>query len=347
MKTLPLSAFALMACMLPGCLVDSTAETDEDLDLPGEASSEPADSMSPESAGSLDTRIATLEVPGGKVIFVDEGATIPGDGIAFWEIGNVDLSSLLDDQDASALEVFLALAPEGTPVPPRLLEHHAQVALRSARVSATPRHLSVPLASPAISHFTNDTLGHDGSDTDRNCWGWAGTSSTYNAQTGYASFNLSTFQTNFISDYADITGLAVQISNGSGTLASNTNAAPFTPAVETSSGHERAMAFCASKAVKISSTGTCYGNRVFADVEVMRTNDSGTFVLADHIYIEQFGEGARFRSNHTNSTGGGARKYRVSAEWRTADGEDSVAALECQDQIAVVWRSRFNPPLGS
>ncbi|MDF2695189.1 MAG: hypothetical protein K0S65_3572, partial [Labilithrix sp.] len=63
------------------------------------------------------TTLAVVPYGNGKIVFIDEGRVIPGAGISFVEIGDVDISDLLDVQDATALEVFLALSPKGV-MPP-------------------------------------------------------------------------------------------------------------------------------------------------------------------------------------------------------------------------------------
>jgi hypothetical protein len=72
-----------------------------------------------------------------------------------------------------------------------------------------------------------------------------------------------------------------------------------------------------------------------------RTPDSTyqTTTPADSILLTAFGQGARFLSNAVNS-GGGARKYEVSAEFRAPSGE---MVLECADELVTVWRSRWAP----
>jgi hypothetical protein len=105
----------------------------------------------------------------------------------------------------------------------------------------------------------------------------------------------------------------------------------------------RAMAFCMSKAIDLSSNGLndCYGNGVEVTVFVRRTTDSTyqTTTPADSIVLTAFGQGARFLSNAVNS-GGGARKYEVSAEFRAPAGEN---VIECADELVTVWRSRWAP----
>src|SRR5262249_14271559 len=109
-----------------------------------------------ELPSDVDAKIATLNVPGGQIVFVDEGLTEPGGGIAFWEIGNADLSYLLDEQNATALEVYMALTPPGTPIPERLIEHHAEVARRVGGIAAEPRRFAIPFVLPEHSSFTNE-----------------------------------------------------------------------------------------------------------------------------------------------------------------------------------------------
>ncbi|MDI3287956.1 hypothetical protein [Polyangium sp. 15x6] len=318
-KIFGLPAFALLACMLPACAVDSMTEVEDGIDMPGAA---------PASA-QVDGKIATLELSGGKVIFVDEG-----DGVGFWEIGNVDLSSLLHEQNASALEVFLALAPEGTPVPSRLVEHHAEVAARTGTVPAEPRKLAPTFVMPELAYLTNEPFDYHGSGL--NCWGWGGTLSDYNASTGYDSFDLATFRSSFIAD-SQITGTVAAVSNGSGTLYSTS--AGGGGWFDTSWSHEREMAICASKAIPYGQPGSCDGNGVFVNVTVQRTDDAVTFVGVDTLDLEAFGVGARFRSNATN-TGSRARKYRIQATFNAENDTSPTADTECQDQAAVVWRSK-------
>ncbi|MEZ4300735.1 MAG: hypothetical protein R3B70_37720, partial [Polyangiaceae bacterium] len=109
----------------------------------------------------------------------------------------------------------------------------------------------------------------------------------------------------------------------------------------TAAGHERAMAFCLSKAMPANPQDSlyneCYGNEGRAQVVVSRTTDSTyqSYSTADSITLESFGHGGRFRSNYTNS-GGGARKYKISVLWLAR-----TEAPGCLDEIVLAWRSKW------
>lgn len=345
MKTTTFFSLCLAGMLLQGCAEstdpigeDEIADSDagDDVDQGGEARPTPA------ASEDVDAKIATIDVPGGQVIFVDEGLTEPGGGIAFWELGDVNLSYLLDDQNATALEIFLALTPEGTPVPERLVEHHAEVARRVGGIAPQPRHFVLPAWAPEVWGLTNEGLNDGNSDSDRDCWGWAGTSSTYSATKGYQSFNYGSFQTNFNDQYSQISGANVS----SGTDDANSYFADFGDFLgPTSAGHERAMAFCLSKAIDVEGSGidqACSTNRGSAKVFVTRTTDStyANYVTADIINLTNFGHGGRFRSNYTNS-GGGARKYALQVEWPLQASEDGQINLYCVDELFLAWRSKL------
>lgn len=337
MKTITILPALLLGCLLSGCALAPVEDESVAATSPGDDSSETV----AESPQAIDAKIATLDVPGGQVIFVDEGLTEAGGGIAFWEIGNVDLSLLLDVQQATALEVFLALAPEGTRPPARLVEHHQAMVREHRAVSAAPRALTASIALPQHDSFVNDPFGTDDPSNLRNCWGWAGTSSTYNQETGYQSFDEALFQSSFITNYSGISGGAPTSSGVDGIT--STNGAPVT----TSAGHQRAMAVCVSRATPIlNEPGICFGNRVEVTVRVLRSTDSSytSFVQADSILLTSFGQGARFRSNAINGTNG-ARKYSMEATFTSPQGEDNVASISCRDEIVVAWRSRWELPL--
>lgn len=341
MKAITGISMCLVGVLLQGCVgapgVDDALDDEAvEIDAPRAPSSE-----LPEA---VDAKIATVDLPGGQVIFVDEGLTVPGDGIAFWELGDADLSYLLDHENATALEVFLALTPPGTPAPARLVEHHAEVARRVGGIPAEPRRFVAPLALPEHNAFTNEALDTYGSETDKDCWAWAGTTSPYSTTYGYQSFDQASFQSNF-NTYSQLSG-----GTTSGLTAVQSDFPTY--AGPTAAGHRRAMAFCLSRAIPIDtrSLGSdCYFNRGSALIFVKRTTDSSysTYVTADSISLTAFGQGARFRSNYTNS-GGGARKYRADIEWPTLPEEDAYGdvSLYCLDELVAAWRSQWSPPLG-
>lgn len=345
MKSTTLISLCLAGMLLQGCaegpgqpdspgFEDDTAEDDTLQD--GESQARPS-----AAKADVDAKIATVNVPGGQIVFVDEGLTEPGGGIAFWEMGDADLSYLLDDQDATALEVFLAITPEGTEVPERLVEHHAQVARRVPGISAEPRRLAVPLALPQGSSFSNQALTDGGSSSDRDCWAWAGTSTPYASNYGYQNFDYDEFQSNFNSQYSQISGALV--SSGMDVVMGHLTQGAGT----TAAGHSRAMAFCLSKAIPWESNilaNDCSGNQGSVKVFVKRTTDSAyqSWVTADTITLDKFGMGGRFRSNYTNS--GGARKYSLELEWPvlSSQGESSSINLHCRDELVVAWRSQWS-----
>ncbi|HEU4409631.1 MAG TPA: hypothetical protein VFS43_30530 [Polyangiaceae bacterium] len=343
MKTIGFISLCLAGALLQACTESpSTLDGDAAESTLGEAGE--LENGGPEAApaSTVNAKIATLVVPGGEIVFVDEGLTEPGGGIAFWELGDTDLSSLLDDSNATALEVFLALAPEGTPVPRRLVEHHAEVSRRVAGIAAEPRHLAAPPRLFGALAVTNEGLNDGNSDANRDCWAWAGTSNPYASNYGYQGFDYLEFQANFNSQYSQIASGA-HVSGGLQQRQSNV------PGVggPTAAGHERAMAFCLSKAVKLSSheslSESCQANQGRVMVHVERTTDAAynDWVAADSILLEGFGHGGRFRSNYTNS-GGGARKYRLVLEWQTLIAEGGSNNLLCADELAITWRSKLD-----
>jgi hypothetical protein len=343
MKTISFISLCLAGALLHGCAespstIDGGA-AEGDMGGAGEL-----ENGAPEAAPAsfVDAKIATLAVPGGEIVFVDEGLTEAGGGIAFWELGDTGLSYLLDDSNATALEVFLALAPEGTPVPERLVEHHAEASRRAAGSAAAPRRLAVPPLLFGALAITNEGLNDGNSDADKDCWGWAGTSNPYASNYGYQGFDYLDFQANFNSEYSQIPSGA-HVSGGVQQRQSNV------PGVggPTAAGHERAMAFCLSKAVKLATdqslSESCSTNQGRVRVHVERTTDAAysNWVAADSILLESFGQGGRFRSNYTNS-GGGARKYMLFLEWQTVAAEGGSNNSLCADELAITWRSKLD-----
>jgi len=346
-KTTKLIPFLFVGALLQGCMVDSTPIDDgassDGMDINGAIQDDAPRSAASASELEVDAKIATVNVPGGQIIFVDEGMTEPGGGIAFWEMGGADLSHLLDDENATALEVFLAITPEGTPVPERLLEHHAEVMKRVPGITAEPRRLAVPFVMPKYVGLTNESLNDGNSFNDEDCWAWAGTSTPYHTNYGYQSFDLTSFQSNFNSQYSQISGALVS-SGVDSDLSQSLTTGFLGP---TAAGHERAMAFCLSKAqyLDISLERDCSSNRGSAKVFVKRTTDANysLWVTADIITLTDFGQGGRFRSNYTNS--GGARKYALEVEWPTIGNEPSWINSVCKDELVLAWRSKWAPPL--
>jgi hypothetical protein len=342
MKTTTFISICLAGVLFQGCTESAMTGQDEiECTMDDTETSEESGTGASTARRIVDAKIATLVVPGGQVVLVDEGLTEAGGGIAFWELGDADLSYLLDERNATALEVFLALAPEATPVPERLIQHHREVARRVAGVSAEPRRLTIPSLLPQGSYFTNQGLNDGGSDNDKDCWGWAGPSSPYAGNHGYQSFDYSDFQDNFNAEYSQISG--ANVSGGLQAVQSNVPGV----AGPTAAGHERAMAFCLSKAVSTyqgESVGeVCATNQGRVNVFVERTTDAtySTYVTADSILLTSFGQGGRFRSNYTNS-GGGARKYRLYLEWQTVVAEGGSNNLGCADELVLAWRSKLN-----
>ncbi|MEZ4314917.1 MAG: hypothetical protein R3F14_43440 [Polyangiaceae bacterium] len=340
MKATTCLSLLFVGALLQGC-VQGSSTTDID-DLSDDAADvEEIETAAPRSAvpapeSVVDAKIARVAVPGGEIVFVDEALTEPGGGISFWELGDADLSYLLDDQNATAAEVFIALTPEGTPVPARLVEHHAEVARRVGGIPAQPRRLAVPLSLGEYTALTNQGLTDGGSETDKDCWAWAGTTNPYSTAYGYQSFNQTTFRDNFYSQYSQISG-----ANVSGNVESANSLHEESELGPTAAGHERAMAFCLSKAMPANPQDSlyneCYGNEGRAQVVVSRTTDSTyqSYSTADSITLESFGHGGRFRSNYTNS-GGGARKYKISVLWLAR-----TEAPGCLDEIVLAWRSKW------
>lgn len=337
MKTTTFFSLFLAGMILQGCAGGSIpGDGDESLDGADDIEASDRDQDPAPAAEAVDAKIATVDVPGGQVIFVDEGLTEPGAGIAFWELGGADLSYLLDVENATALEIYMALAPEAV-VPERLVEHHAEVSRRVGGVPARPRRFVLPSLMPEHQALTNEGLNDNGSGS--NCWGWGGTNNAYSVVTGYQSFSLATFQSNFNTQYSQITGSAVSQGTDSATSYFPELGDSLGP---TTAGHERAMAFCLSEANPVGGDGDCTNNRGKALVTVRRTNDAAyeNFVNADSILLDHFGHGGRFRSNYTNS-GGGARKYDLFVEWQThaVEGGQSIHDV-CADQLVLAWRSK-------
>ena len=79
-------------------------------------------------AGDL---LAEVELDHGAVRFVVDGESSSDDfEVARWEYGELDLTAF-DDEGATPLEIFLAIAPEGKNPPSLLIKHHMSLASKA------------------------------------------------------------------------------------------------------------------------------------------------------------------------------------------------------------------------
>ncbi len=276
--------------------------------------------------------VAEVQLDGAKVVFIDE--TIDGIfGFGILEEGKINLAPFYE-QGASALEIFLALAPKGSEVPAALHKAHEMARLSDPGLGEEPRRdltASGPgsVAAKALSYYTFD---HDTS----NCWEWGGlmdyddvegnepgTFNGHDSSDAYDEFR----------DWSGISGFGVSASayyDEQAELGDQTYATPY--------GNDRALAICVTHAIvqpgedsfECSIENGTYENTVRYRIRLRGQQGASTWATT-WFYLEGYGEGSRYRSSSSAD-----RKY-------TLDVHDlSRKSLTCKERYEVFTRSK-NP----
>lgn len=288
--------------------------------------------------------VAEIEWQGGKVAFIDEtiGHVF---GFGLLEQGNANLAAF-HEQGASALEIFLALAPAGTEVPEVLYRAHEMARELDPDVPAEPRRLLAELptgtagshgggrAAEKLSYYT---FQHD----TNNCWGWGGVNS-YNSLIGNEGSHSSSGMASNFRTWSGISWVLGQTSSNNYYDESAELGDQYYP---TAFGNERALAMCVPYALvqpdenpwACAVEGGVYENTVDYRVWLRGENASSSW-SAGPIQLDAYGQGLRYRSSSSQE-----RKYTL--EVRDYSEDSSI----CFERYEVFTRNRdirSKPPGG-
>lgn len=334
MKRLTTQSFCLVAVL--ALLAGGSALADSPI---SRAPAAPIDTVvhfldAPFGEGSPMTLVAEIEWDGGKVSFVDEtiGHVF---GFGLLEQGNADLSPFYE-QGASALEIFLALAPEGTEVPDVLLRAHELARELDPGVPAEPRRFQTDLGKQgllssgggpdkAISYYTFDK------DTNI-CWNWSGTTN-YDPVVGNDAGHDSVDVWNAFRAWTGISWVVGETANGTfydeiAELSDQYYATPW--------GNERGFAMCVPYALvqpeeslfECTVPDGVFENTVFYRL-YLHGQDSGSSWFGGPVDLTGYGQGARYKSSSSAE-----RKYTL--EVRDYSKKSSI----CKERYEVFWRNR-------
>lgn len=298
----------------------------------GACVAEPAMESAPATSAEIFEVIAQIELDGGSVTFIDE--TMGKDvSIGILEAGSVNLGALYE-QEATVLEIFLAIAPPDMAVPEILYTAHDLARLRNPRLPEQPRALAnsfeelVAFKSIPYHTFAKDTS---------NCWEW-GNVSSYDRVWGNDPSDFggheSTQATAAFLTWSGIPGGFMTTTQSE----YDEHAELTDQEYQTAWGHERAVAMCVTHAINLDppfTTSCGIDNTVNYRVTLIGENDDSNWG-SEHIYVTGYGQGVRYRSSSLES-----RRYTL----RVVD--VSVKSIYCREHYQVDLRSRFNPPLGS
>lgn len=272
--------------------------------------------------------IAQIDLDGGRLTFLDE--TIGKDvAVGILEEGQVDLGPLYE-QNATALEIFLALAPPSLKVPDVLYLAHDLARQNDPRISEEPRDLTnsddqLDTFKALVKHdFANDTI---------NCWGW-GNVSVHDRPLGNPPESYDGHEsTNATQEFETWSGIPTGFQT-TDLHAYDENAELSDREYQTGWAHERALAMCVTHAIYETTENDCYGdNTVNYRTRLYGENENGSWA-SNNIYVTGYGQGVRYRSSSTES-----RRYRLLVV------DVSVESLVCKENYQVDMRWRFNPPL--
>lgn len=276
--------------------------------------------------------VAQIQFEKGKLTFIDESiAGIFGFGIL--EEGAVTLTPLYE-QEATPLEIFLAYAPQGTRVPEVLYRAHDHYREQNPAIPEKPRKFKQSSAQVSEYYYKLKK------DTD-NCWGWGNVNQyddlvgnepgTYNGHESSAA--VESFK-----DWSQIPpGAMMTTSHG---YFFEENAEQSDQYYSTGYANQRAFAMCVTHTLvqpqesqfECDVDNGAYANDVKYRLKFQVWQAGGDTWSSDNIFLEGYGEGARYRSSSNVS-----RKY----ELRVVD--LSKNSLICKERYDVFWRSRKNP----
>ncbi len=277
---------------------------------------EPAGKISIAEAPAMRV-VAEVRLAGGKISFVDE--TIDGVfGLGILEVGKVNLASFYE-HGATALEIFLALAPAGSSVPEELYRAHENARRLDPGIPDKPR----TIFNKAVTAYAFSQ------DTDE-CWQWGGgDTSDYAGAYGYP------YHSNSSANYAFIDWSQIDDSSVTSTVSylDEDTVPAYEISYATPFGIERAVAMCVTHAETPDQTSTCpSGNTVNYRVR-LKGESLTTSWYSDWEYLTAYGDGVRYRSSSS-----GRRKYTLEVF------DISTKSIHCQEKFEVRLRSRDVPP---
>lgn len=261
--------------------------------------------------------VAEIQLDGGKIAFIDE--TVDGVfGLGILEVGNTRLFPYYE-KGATALEMFLALAPAGSDAPWQLYHAHELAARKDPSIPAEPRRF---LTLKAVDHpFDQDTS---------NCWGWGGgTNSNYSGNYGFV--NHDTSDTHFyFGSWSGITDSAYTDS----IVYADEDAIPAGEAAYTTPlNTERAIAMCVPYAVAVDEQSSCPSNNTVNYRVRIKGEEGSTYWFSAWEYVNAYGEGVRYSSDF-----GSSRRYSLEVV------DISTKSIFCQEKYEVHLRWKVAPP---
>ena len=275
----------------------------------------------------------------GSVTFIDE--SIGGDfGVGILEQGTVNLAPYYE-QEATPLEIYLALGKGGKEPPPFLVRAHEEARRINVAIPVEPRTLGTLVYKGGV-----QALGYYSFDQDTsNCWDW-GNVDQYNTLVGndpdsFGGHESGQAYQQFL-NWAGIAG-----TNGfNGSWTSNgiyfeENAEQSDQSYATGFSHERAFAICVTHAIVQPSesqfecevSNGAYENTVDYRLRLYVESSNGDTWHSDGINLLGYGDGARYRSSSNAK-----RRYDL----RVVD--DSKKSLFCKERYDVFWRARTQGP---
>jgi len=290
------------------------------------------DTLQSKTSYTYDDQIQ-LVLDDASLTFINE--SFDGDtSVGVLEQGRVNLDSLYR-QEATALEIYLAYQPKEKP-PQFLIDEHLKTAELSDTVPFQPRNLTELVANnvtmaPGYYGFKKDT---------NNCWGWGGVSNydsvvgsdpdSYGGHSGTAS--LAEF-----TNWSMITGTSVMKGEFTSNATYFDEYANTQKSYATGFAHERAFAMCVTYAEinpnhhpsecslndGVSENSVRYRLRIFVE------SAAGSSWNSDLIYLENYGEGARYRSSSNTK-----RRYELQVE------DVSLHSSACQERYDLFWRAK-------
>lgn len=262
--------------------------------------------------------VAEIQLDGGKIVFVDE--TVDGVfGLGILEVGNTRLFPYYE-KGATALEMFLALAPAGSVAPWQLHHAHELAARKDPSIPAEPRRF-MTLKTAIDYPFDQDTS---------NCWSWGGgTVSNYATAYGFPSHD--TLDTHDAFEiWSDIPD---SVYTGSVIYADEDAIPAGEAAYPTPVNNQRAIAMCVPYAVATDEGSSCPSNNTVNYRVRIKGEEGLNYWYSAWEYVNAYGEGVRYSSEI-----GSSRRYTLEVV------DISTKSIYCQEKYEVHLRWQINPP---
>jgi hypothetical protein len=225
---------------------------------------------------------------------------------------------------ASALEIFLALAPADAEVPEILFRAHELTRQRNPILPAAPRTTLIGgMATKAL-------IGYAFSQDTDNCWGWGGVA-VYDPVVGDDSHSTAVAQGKFL----DWSGVQSAGTGSFFAVAEDQDASSSDMFYTIPFGNERAFSICVTHANLLipepddgpwycTETASTFFNTVNLRLTLWGFRKNGDSWSSDALFLTAYGKGARYRSSSNE-----LRKYQL----RVAD--ISIESGICQEKFEV------------